>query len=451
MVSQYLITKTMRDSGEGGIGEIQKNVPETIVPSIGRFARKHAILGVVTLIILIHAVDRLAIVILLEDIKKDLLLSDAQLGLLSGFAFVALYVAAGIPMAFLSDRTNRSRMIGVALSVMGGMTMLCGMAQNFFQLVLARCGLGISASPCVPAAHSIIADIYPPAQRTTALAINECGFFVGSFIGLWLCGWIATEHGWRAAFFAVGMLPLLLGLSVLIWMREPVRIGESQTAGLGFRAALATIFGVRAVRWYVAGSAFAVFASAGMMTWLPALMIRSYGMTRTEAGGLIGAINGVGGLVLTILVGFVADRLSRRDARWNLWIPAILFGISAPFAALAFLSQSPVILLPTFAIAACCITACSAPIISYSQQIMPSHVHAMLTASIFLVFNIVGYGFAPLVVGALSDYLAAATGAAFSLQKALLYLTPSALLIASAMVVMGARRADNLIPASSES
>jgi MFS family permease len=180
-------------------------------------------------------------------------------------------------------------------------------------------------------------------------------------------------------------------------------------------------------------------------------MIRTYGMTRIEAGGLIGAINGIGGLVVTILVGIAADRLSRREARWNLWIPAILFGLSAPFAALAFLSQSPVILLPSFAVAACCITACSAPVISYSQQIMPSQVHAMLTASIFLVFNIVGYGLAPLAIGALSDYLAGVMGADFSLQKALLYLTPSALLVAALMVFIGARFAADLTTPSPES
>lgn len=404
-----------------------------------RFMRRHGLLAALTLIIVIHAVDRLAIVILLEDIKADLLLSDAQLGILSGFAFVALYVAAGIPMAFISDRSNRSRTIGFALIAMGGMTMLCGMAQNFLQLVAARCGLGISASPCVPAAHSIVADVYPPTQRTTALSVTESGFFIGSFLGLWLCGWIATDYGWRIAFFSIGMLPLLLGLSALAWMRDPARSLREERAQLGFRDTMRTIVGVRQVRWYVAGSAFAVFASAAMMTWLPALMIRSYGMTRTEAGGLIGAINGVGGLILTIVVGVVADRLARRDARWNLWIPALLFAASAPFAALAFLSYTPLVLIGCFAVAACMITACSAPIISYSQQITPPNVHAMVTASIFLVFNLAGYGLAPLAVGALSDHLARTGQAEHSLQLALLYLTAPSLVIAAVLVFVGGR------------
>lgn len=400
-------------------------------------ARRHGILLTLTLIIVIHAVDRLAIVILLEDIKRDLLLSDTQLGLLSGFAFVALYVVAGIPMAFFSDRTNRSRLIGIALMAMGGMTMLCGMAQNFVQLVAARCGLGVSASPCVPAAHSIVADLYPPAQRTTALSITESGFFVGSFIGLWICGWIATEHGWRTAFFAIGMLPLLLGAASLVWLRDPARGARVTTAGRGFSEAIGTIVGNRSVRWYVAGSAFAVFASAGMMTWLPTLLIRSYGMSRTEAGGLIGAISGAGGLVLTIVVGIVADRLARHEARWNLWLPAGLFALSAPFAALAFLSQSVAVLVGCFAVAACLITACSAPVISYSQQIMPPDVHAMVTASIFLVFNVVGFGFAPLAVGALSDYLAYTHASGDTLQRALLYLTAPSLTVSAVLVLIG--------------
>lgn len=421
-----------------------------MIASFAAFARRHTVLLALTLIIVIHAVDRLAIVILLEDIKKDLQLNDAQLGLLSGFAFVALYVVAGIPMAYLSDRSNRSRMIGVALTAMGGMTLLCGMAQNFFQLVAARCGLGVSASPCVPAAHSIIADVYPPAQRTTALSITESGFFVGSFVGLWVCGWIATDYGWRTAFLVVGALPLLLGFSVLAWMRDPVRAPRLESVQLGFGESVRTIVGIRAVRWYVAGSAFAVFASAGMLTWMPALMIRSYGMTRTEAGGLIGAINGVGGLVLTIVVGIVADRLARREARWNLWIPTMLFAASAPFAALAFLSHAPGVMIGSFAVAACLITACSAPVISYSQQITPPNVHAMVTATIFLVFNIVGFGLAPLAVGALSDHLARTGQPEHSLQQALLYLTAPALIVAALLVLVGCRLSANLAPASPE-
>ncbi|MFC3053786.1 spinster family MFS transporter [Kordiimonas pumila] len=403
-----------------------------------RHIRRHAILLIITLMIIIHAIDRLAIVILLEDIKHDLDLSDAQLGFLSGFAFVALYVLAGIPMAYLSDRSNRSKLIGSALMVIGGMTMLCGMAQNFVQLAFARCGLGISASPCVPAAHSIIADIYPPSQRTTALSITECGFFVGSFIGLWVCGWIATDYGWRAAFIAVGILPILLSFVVFTFMRDPVRTTKSQKEiKLGFKESLGTIIGVPAVRWYVVGSSLAVFALAAMMTWLPTLMIRSYDMTRTEAGGLIGAINGVGGLVVTILVGVMADRLARRDNRWNLWIPASLFALSAPFAALTFLSDTPTSILIYFAISASLVPACSAPIISYSQQIMPSNVHAMITALIFLMLNIVGFGAGPLIVGAFSDFLTPIVGQQEALQQALLYLAAPALFVGGCFVAVG--------------
>jgi predicted MFS family arabinose efflux permease len=407
--------------------------------SIMRQASRHATLAILTFIIIMHAVDRLAIVILLEDIKHDLALSDAQLGFLSGFAFVALYVVVGLPMAFVSDRSNRSRLIGMALMVLGSMTVLCGFAQNFLQLAAARCGVGIGASPCVPAAHSIIADIYPPTQRTTALSITECGFFVGAFTGLWVCGWIATEYGWRMAFIAVGLIPIVLGLAVIALMRDPARGERTQPAPLSFRGSLGAIAGVPAVRCYVAGSAMAVFAGAGMMTWMPTLMIRSYGMTMTQAGGLIGAINGVGGLIVTITVGVAADRLARRDPRWNLWLPAILFAVSAPFAALAFLSHSPAIMLAGFAVSASCIVACTAPIISYTQQIMPSNVHAMITASIFLVFNVVGFGVAPLVVGALSDALEPVVGRDGALQQALLYLAAPALVLAACLVSVGAR------------
>lgn len=408
-----------------------------------RITSRHAVLSILTLVIVIHAIDRLAIVILLEDIKVDLALSDAQLGFLSGFAFVALYAAASIPMAFVSDRSNRSRLIGVALMAVGWMTVLCGFAQTFVQLVAARCGVGISASPCVPAAHSIVADLYPRQQRTTALSITEAGFFVGAFLGLWMCGWIATHYGWRTALYTVGVLPILLSLCVLAAIRDPPRARKVQEARMGLRGSLGTIVGVAAVRWYVLGSGLAVLASASMMTWLPSLMIRSYGMTRTEAGGLIGAISGIGGLTLTILIGILADVLARRDRRWNLWLSAILFAVSAPLAAATFLSHSPAVMLSCFALSTSLVTACSAPIISYSQQIMPSRVHAMITALIFFVLNVVGFGIGPLIVGALSDLLMQSIGSQAALQQALLYLTVPSLLLAACFVTTGAWRSAN--------
>lgn len=402
-----------------------------------KLVRAHATLLILTCIIIVHAIDRLAIVILLEDIKTDLNLSDVQLGFLSGFAFVAIYVAASIPMASLSDRSNRSRMISGALTIMGGMTVLCGMAQNFVQLGIARCGVGVGASPCVPAAHSMIADIYPANRRATALSITESGFFIGSFIGLWLCGWIATLYGWRVALMAVGSLPILLGVFSFAILKDPVRKKRSDEETPGLLMSLRVILGVPAVRVYILGSSLAVFALAGMMTWLPTLMIRSYEMTRMEAGGYIGAINGVGGLICTIIVGIVSDRMSRRNEKWNLWIPAMLFGVSAPLAAMAFLAHEPLVLLSCFALSASFVTACSAPIISFSQKIMPSNVHAMVTAVIFFALNIMGFGLGPLAVGAASDMLAIHVGEARSLQLALLYLGPPALLAGSVLVYCG--------------
>jgi MFS family permease len=180
-----------------------------------------------------------------------------------------------------------------------------------------------------------------------------------------------------------------------------------------------------------------------MMTWLPTLMIRSYGMTMAEAGALIGAINGVGGLLVTIVVGVAADRLARHNSRWNLWLPAILFAVAAPFAASTFLSHSPATMLVCFAVSTSVVAACTAPIISYTLQIMPSTVHAMITAFTFLVFNVVGFGLAPLAVGALSDSLTPLVGSG-ALQQALLYLAAPALILAACFVIIGAWRPANI-------
>lgn len=403
------------------------------------FLRRHAMLLILTFIFTINAADRQAIVILLQDIKRDLQLSDTDLGLLTGFAFVVIYVVMGIPMAVIADRGNRSRLIAAALLVWGAATTACGFARTFAELAAARCGVGIGEAACAPASHSMIADLYPPARRATALSIYGAGFFVGAFLGLWLAGLVASIYGWRAAFFAVGIPPIILSVLVYFFMPEAPRVARQAKAAVSLGEAIRTIFGVSSVRWYVVGGAFGTFAAFGMLVWLPALMIRSYGMTQAEAGAAVGAINGVGGMVVTIAIGMAADAASRRDKQWNLWIPVILYAISVPATAAAFLSQSAFAILACYAIPASLLAACTAPIISYTQQIMPSSVHAMVTAIIFFVFNIFGFGGAPLAIGLMSDAFTPSLGDA-ALQHALLWLTLP-LSLAALCVYMGIRRA----------
>jgi MFS family permease len=117
-------------------------------------------------------IDRQIVNILAEPIAQDLKLSDTQIGLMTGLAFALFYTVLGLPIARFADRpgTNRPRLIAVALALWSAMTALCGLAQNFWQLLLARIGVGVGEAGCTPPAHSLISDIVPPEKRASALA-----------------------------------------------------------------------------------------------------------------------------------------------------------------------------------------------------------------------------------------------------------------------------------------
>ena len=183
------------------------------VPGITPAYRRYALL----ILLLVYAsshVDRQILAILLEPIKHDLVLSDTQLGFLSGIAFAIFYATLGIPIAMWADRSNRRNIIALALATWSGMTVLCGLAANFLQLALARIGVGVGEAGSSPPSHSMIADMYPPAERGTAMGVFAAGANLGLLIGFLVGGWINQWYGWRMAFYVVGAPGLVLAVIV---------------------------------------------------------------------------------------------------------------------------------------------------------------------------------------------------------------------------------------------
>jgi MFS family permease len=142
------------------------------------------------------------LVILQEPIKADLGLSDAQLGLLSGFSFALVYVTAGIPIAWLADRGNRRNIVAVSLGFWSFMTALSGLAQNYGQLLAARIGVGIGEAGGSPPSHSMVSDYFPAKQRGTALSFYSTGIYIGILIGFAAGGWIAETFRLASRFFS---------------------------------------------------------------------------------------------------------------------------------------------------------------------------------------------------------------------------------------------------------
>ena len=181
------------------------------------------VLTILTLVYLTNFIDRQILPLLLESIKLEFSLSDAALGLLSGPAFAFFYAVLGLPMAMLADRFNRRNVIGLSLLLFSIMTMLCGAAGQFWQLLTARIGTGVGEAGTGPASQAMISDLYPPEARSRPQAIYATGINLGLLVAFAGGGFVAQSFGWRAAFLLAGVPGLLLAAILFATVQDPGR------------------------------------------------------------------------------------------------------------------------------------------------------------------------------------------------------------------------------------
>src|ERR1700733_6276106 len=165
---------------------------------------RNYVLVMLTLVYVFNFIDRQLLVILQESIKKELQLSDTQLGFLSGFLFAIFYVVLGIPIARLADKGNRRNIVTLSLGLWSVMTAFSGLTRNFVQLLLARFGVAVGEAGGSPPAHAMISDYFPPEKRSTAFSVYSAGIYIGILIGFLMGGYLNQRLGWRTAFFVVG-------------------------------------------------------------------------------------------------------------------------------------------------------------------------------------------------------------------------------------------------------
>ena len=276
------------------------------------------VLVLLTLVYALNFIDRQILVILQESIKVDMDLSDSQLGLLTGFAFAIFYVSVGIPIARWADVGNRRNIVSLAVAVWSGMTALSGFTQNFWQLLMARIGVGVGEAGGSPPSHSMISDYYPVEQRGSALSFYSTGVYLGILFGFLIGGWINSEFGWRMAFFVVGVPGFLVALLVRLTIREPVRgglEGRALEAPATFGETLRTLKGFGSFKLFAVAAGLNAFSSYGIGNFTPSFLIRSHGFTSLEVGTSLALITGIGGALGTYMGGVLADRYGTNDKR----------------------------------------------------------------------------------------------------------------------------------------
>ena len=378
--------------------------------------------------------DRQILAILLEDIKADLLLSDTQLGLLSGLAFALFYATLGVPVAALADRSNRRNIISIALTLWSGMTALCGLAQNFTHLLLARIGVGVGEAGSSPPSHSMIADLYPAEKRALALSIYSLGVTLGAAAGQIFGGNLTYFFDWRTAFIAVGVPGIILAIVVRLFATEPPRIAEPGHAALegqpSIREGFASIFSNPAARWLVAGVTLTSLIGYALTGWTPPYLIRSFGLNTLQIGNIVAPLLAVAGVASGLGSGWIANRLAQRyGMQAQPLMIATLKAIALPFLILFYVFEDAVWAVGAYFVAVLFQSCYLGPTFSMLQTLAPMKMRAVWAAITLLVINLIGLGLGPTLIGVLSDLYAPRFGEE-SLRYALLtvgLLTPVAI------------------------
>ena len=330
--------------------------------------------------------------------------------LFRSLAFALFYTILGIPIARYADNrgSNRVTIISVSLAIWSAMTVACGLAQSYAQLLLARFGVGVGEAGCTPAAMSLISDLVPPERRASAIAFYGLGIPIGGLLGMVIGGAINDAYGWRTAFAFVGVPGIFLACLLPFLLKEP----RKELTGVRNNAALPQLsvveaFGElaksRAFVLIAVAASFTAFLSYGKTVWMTILFIRSHGLSPGDVGLVLGLVIGLSAMIGTWGGGWLADRYGRENRQHVLTAPAIGMVIAAPILFLACYSTNWVAALALLIVPTIMNTLYYGPTYSCVQGLVKPEARAVASAVMLFCQNLIGLGLGPLLFGLLSD------------------------------------------------
>ena len=396
--------------------EVSETENNTIQPVSDLY--RNYVLMMLTIVYVFNFIDRQVLVVLQESIKSDLGLSDTQLGLLSGLSFALFYVLLGIPIARLADRSNRRNIVAISLTVWSAMTAACGMAQNFYHLLLARIGVGVGEAGGSPPAHAMISDYFPDNKRATALSIYSIGIYIGIMVGFPLGSYLDGLYGWRMAFILVGLPGVLFAILFFLTVKEPERRqGVAETNDVdntSFKSVFKFLLSKKSFVYLALAAGCHTFATYGLGNWLASFIVRLHlptgGIEASNIGITIGLILGFAGGIGSFIGGYVADKLGKADKTWYFKVSAYGGVIAIPFLMVFYFHSDTVIALTCLFIGYTAISTFLGPAIAITHSIVPAKMRAFSSSVLFLALNLIGLGFGPLFVGFVSDLLQPSLG-----------------------------------------
>ena len=381
--------------------------------------------GIVVVSLVLAAVDRQVLTLLVQPIQASLRLTDTQMSLLYGLAFVAVYAVATLGVGWLADRYHRPSIIALGVAFWSVMTATCGLATSFPQLVLARAGVGTGEASIVPAGYSLVGDHFTVGERGRVIGVLNGVSTLGGGSALILGAMVVAIFGsapfalpvlgmvepWQATFLFLGCIGLPFAL-VVGTIREPRRavshfMATSTQRSISTDAVLpflrahkltsATLFGAAACN---------STAGIGLLTWAPTVLIRRLGTPAPQAGVMIGValiIGGVAGSLITATLSdrwIVAGKIGGRT-RGN---PAV-FALSACGCALLAFGPTPILCAAGFGLVAYGLNAVNAISYAAAQDLAPPHMRARALGALHFTISIIGYSFGSSIIAVITDYL----------------------------------------------
>lgn len=412
--------------------------------------------AVFALALTMNFLDRGIVGLLLEPIKRDLHLSDFQISLIIGFAFVCMYLLIGLPIARLVDVASRRLIIGVGIAAWSGATAFCGLAQNFWQLFVARVGVGVGEACNGPATFSMMADLFPPRKLPRAIAVLNFGFVAGLGLSLLIGGVVIQTFAalpplelplvgqlrdWQLTFIAVG-IPGLLVAALMATVAEPKRRGLLPTAG-----GVSSIVAPQSIplaevgrflrdnwRTYTPmflGVAVNTVLAFGHQAWYAAFFWRTYGWNASQFALVFGSIILVGAPITLILGSRLAEWYTKKgyhDA--NLRVTMIAAILHTPGAIAFGFMPTPELAVAVISFNFCVAMLSPGPQNAALQIITPNQMRGQVTALFLFVFNVVGFGLGATFVAAITNYVIGdESQLRYSLALASVIMGPLAILI----------------------
>jgi MFS family permease len=362
-----------------------------------------------------NAMDRNIVSIIGQAIKVDLKLTDAELGLLGGTAFAALYAFGGIPVARLAERFNRVNILTLSLALWSGLTALAGLAGSFAQLLCIRLGVGVAESGCSPPAYSLISDYFEPRRRASAFSIYTCAISIGYLLAAVAGGYTVQRMGWRAACVLVGLPGIAMAILIRALVREPPR-GHSDAPTDIATTAPPPSFSLRGewselsavgrallldppIRNMVLGVTISGFASYGLYAFVPPYFTRAFGLDYATVGVIAGLTGGVAVGIGIALGGFLADFLAARGARWYALVPGVGVALSAPVYVIALLAPEWRTAAVALGVAGFFQYVSLGPTFGVVQNAVPARRRATAAAFLYICLSVIALGGGPLFVG----------------------------------------------------